>query len=227
MARGTNRKSIALLADERGFLSIDFLFAMVMAGVLCILMFAFTTTLSMIEVAQYIAFSTSRAHLAAHTTQERQVALAEAKFKSFTKSSAFPSLSVVLLNDWFELDPKSLQIKGGGNTSVGSPDQTFNDLYGYVAESLPQMGVRFRLNAKILKLNLPLLGSLTAEEDFGTWITALLLREPTSEECEKSFAADVRYSAIKKLDTENRFSRAVSNSLRGDESYFPMEDNGC
>lgn len=209
-------------------LSVDFLFAMTMAAVLCMMTFAFATTLSMIEIAQYVAFSTSRAHAAAHEDQQRQVALAEGKFNSFTKAGVFPALSPLLSNDWFELDPTSLDIRGGGQGMAGGGSSTFNEEYGFEENSIPQTGIRFRFRAKILKMNVPLLGALSEEDDFGTWVTGLLIREPTSEECRKSFETNIRFTALKKLDRHNRFQRAISiPGARADQAYFPMEDNGC
>lgn len=199
-----------------------------MAAILCMMTFAFATTLSMIEIAQYVAFSTSRAHIAAHENQQRQTALAEGKFNSFTKAGVFPALSPLLLNDWFEIDPTSLDIRGGGQGFGGASSSTFNEEYGFESDSIPQTGVRFRFRAKILKMNVPLLGALSEEDDFGTWVTGLLIREPTSEECRKTFETNIRFTAIKKLDRHNRFQRAVSiQDANADQSYFPMEDNGC
>lgn len=221
------RHSSNRLRDQRGILSVDFLFAMTMAAVLCMMMFAFTTTLSMIEIAQYIAFSTSRAHAAGHHDQQRQQELGQAKFDSFTNQGSYPALSPLLLNNWFEIDSRSFEIRGGGQSSGGSA-LTFGDLYPENDFSIPQTGVRFRFRAKILKMNLPFLGALAEEDDFGTWVTGFLIREPTSEECRASMETNIRYSAIKKLDAMNRFQQAVSiPNSRGDSAYFPLEDNGC
>ncbi|MBX2987979.1 MAG: hypothetical protein KF802_08775 [Bdellovibrionaceae bacterium] len=212
------------LKDNRGILSVDFLFAMTMAAVLCMMMFAFTTTLAMIEITQYVAFSTARAHAAAHEDQDRQMALGQAKFNSFNNSKLFPALSPLLGNGWFEIDPKSLDIRGGGRGGA-----TFDEDYGQGAQdALPHEGVRFRFHAKILKMNLPFMGAITDEEDFGTWVTGFIFREPSAEECRKTMEVGIRYQAIKKLDRMNRFERAVSIPYsKGDQAYFPMEDNGC
>lgn len=220
------------LTNNRGILSIDFLFAMTMSALLCLMMFAFTTTLSMIEIAQYVAFSTTRAHAAAHQDQARQVATATNKFKSFSLPANFPSLSVLFNNGWFELDQKSLDIRGGGQGSASSSGGlNFNEEYG-TAGNIPQYGVRFRFNAKILKMNIPLLGEIADDDDFGTWVTGLMIREPTTEECTKSMAMSVRYQAIKRLDTQGRYQRAINGVQANgghpnDRDYLPLEDNGC
>lgn len=215
------------MLGQRGVIAVDFLFAMVLAAVLCMMMFAFATTLSMIEVAQYVAFSTSRAHAAGHETQSRQIELGRAKFASFTKTSSFPAIAPLLTNDWFEMDPSSLDIRGGGQESGGS-QLTFDGEYGSDDIGLPKTGVRFRFRAKVLKMNLPLLGILSEDDDFGTWVTGFMIRESTSEECRSTMEENIRYSAIRRLDQGNRFERAVSTPSAGKTGdYFPMEDNGC
>lgn len=225
MRRGMNNA----LKDRRGFLSVDFLFAMTIAAVLLMMTFAFTTTLSMIEIAQYIAFSTARAHAAGHVNQEKQAQIARKKFESYQDDKLYPALAPLLKNGWFELDPKTLDIRGGGHPVSGSSGQTFDEDYGFDegAKSVSQIGIRFRMQAKILKMNLPFLGSLTEEDDFGTNVTGLLLREPTAEECRKQFEKEQRFNAI--LDQDSRFRGIYQGGTPGSKQneYVPMEDNGC
>lgn len=228
----TQRSKIQRLKNQRGMLSVDFLFAITIAAGMIMMLFAFTVTLSMLEIGQYIAFSTARSYSVAHQDQNRQTAIARSKFESFTKSANFPKLSPLLSNGWFEIDQKSLDIRGGGQGSAGSGGLTFNEEYGYEGNGLPQEGIRFKLKAKILKMNIPFMGSIDNDDDFGTYITGFIFREPTADECNKSMAVNIRYSAIKALDSSNRFSRAISNVQAygghpGDRDYFPLEDNGC
>lgn len=218
--RDQRRKNI--LRNRQGFLSVDFLFAMILAAVMCMLMFAFTTTLSMIEIAQYIAFSTARIHAAAHETPEIQQQLARAKFESYKSARLFPSLSRLLTNDWFDMDSKSLEIKAGGSSG------TFNSDYGFEPDRLPQTGVRFRLQAKLLKMNLPFMGSIDRDDEFSTRLTGFIFREPSAKECRDQMTYEARFRTILNLDP--RFNRLIGDQRQVDSpqtSYFPLEDNGC
>lgn len=199
----------------------DFLFAMTLAAVLCMLMFAFTTTLSMIQISQYVAFSAARAQAAAHQEPSRQIELARAKFESFRNSRSFPALAPLFNNGWFEIDPKNLEIKTGGS------DGDFNDDYGYQNNTLPQTGVRFQLQAKILMMNLPLMGQVTQEDDFTTYVTGFIFREPTASECREQMEFDQRFNAILGLD--GRFNRMIGTPASAGPAgaYLPLEDNGC
>lgn len=214
-----NRKSV--LRNNRGILTIDFLIAMTLAFGLVIMMFAFATSLTMIEVAQYMAYSAARAHSAAHLTQEKQVQMGKQKFESYLDKKKFAGLAPLLRNGWFDVNAKTLEIRGGGKSGMGSGDTTFNSDYGYRQNALPQMGVRFKFQAKLLQLKLPLVGAIDGDDEFGTFITGLMLREPSTEECKNQMQMEQRFKAIKALD--GRFS---TNAVV-DTAYFPMEDNGC
>lgn len=222
-----NQRRQSVLRDRRGFLTIDFLFAITMAAALIMIMFAFSTTLSMLEIAQYIAFSTARAHAPAHLNQEKQVQLATDRFEAYQDPNRFPALAPLLKNGWFTLEPKSLEIRGGGKATAGSGEATFNEEYGYQQNAMPMTGVRFRFEAKILKMNLPFLGRVTSEEDFGTFITGFLIREPTTEECKKQMRPEARFKAI--LDQDSRFNAIYSGGVPSSKktAYFEMEDTGC
>ena len=209
--------------DQRGFLVVDFLFAITLAAVMIMIMFAFSTTLTMIEVAQYIAYSTSRAHAPAHKTQDKQTELANEKFRSFRDPARFPALAPLLLNGWFEVDEKSLEIRGGGKGT----DNDFNEEYGYYENAMPQTGVRFKMNAKILKMNLPLMGRITSDNDFAVFLTGLLIRDPTTEECRSQLKPEARFKAM--LDQDGRFRQIYSGGVPSSKqtAYFEMEDTGC
>ena len=216
--------------NQGGFLTVDFLFAITMAAGLCMLMFAFATTLSMLEISQYIAFSTARAGIAGHLDEDHQIAAAQAKFASFADPGQFPSLAPLLKNGWFQVDAKSLDIRLGGTGGTNGTD--FNSDYGYETNALPQQGVRFRFHAPIMEIHLPFLGSIEDADSFGANITGLLFREPTQSECQGSMVTNVRWTAIKALDSSNRFQKALTTvmSYQGhpsDNDYFGFEDNGC
>jgi hypothetical protein len=216
---------VRTIKNQKGVLTIDFMFALVMAAVLVIVMFAFSMSLTMLEIAQYIAFSTARAHASAHLDQEKQTLMARQKFRTFLDDRKFPALAPLLKNNWFEISERSLEIRGGGTT--GANEATFNEIYAYRQDTVPQTGVRFKFQAKILKIKIPFVGAITEDSDFTTYVTGFLIREPTSKECKTQFELNTRFKAI--LDQDSRFRSIYQGAMpKAQQSqYFGLEDNGC
>lgn len=209
---------------EGGFLAVDFLFAVVLTAGVVMMMMALSTTLMVIEISQYIAFSTARQHAAGHNTVAQQRQNAENKFKSYTNTQLFPTLSVFLKNGWFDVSDKTLDIRSGLGAGAGKPD--FDEDYGRAENALPQIGVRFTLEAKLLDMNIPFLGPTSRDGGYKTQVTGMIFREPTSEECRRQISQ--RFNLIKNLGS-GRFNGALSmvGSGSADRSYMPLEDNGC
>jgi hypothetical protein len=207
----------SMITDTRGFLSADFLFSIIIASGLCIVFFCLTFTLSMVEVGQYIAYSVTRAHSAAHKTQDDQVAMAKAKFSSLQKNKV---LRPLFSNGWLVIS--NLDIRGGGQD-----DKDFSDRYpkGKSGEPfIPQVGIRLNFEAKMLKIKVPMLGSTDSGDGFTAFLTGLMIREPSSKECFDQIRKE-RYRAILKLDKDNRFEKIAGSS--SESAYVAMEDNGC
>lgn len=204
------------LRNSKGFLSADFLFSIVIASCLCAVFFSLSFTLSMVEIGQYIAFSVSRAHAAAHKTQEDQEKAAKDKFASLQKNKV---LAPLFSNGWFEIG--ALDIRGGG---PGGKD--FGDRYpkpGDGTRGVPQTGIRLNFEAKLLDLKVPLLGPTDPDGNgFKAFLTGLMIREPTTKECRDQIKTQ-RYKAILNLD--KRFEGIAGTGSQKD--YIPMEDNGC
>lgn len=206
---------------------------MAISGVLCMMMFAFSTTMSMIQIAQYIAFSTARVHAAGHISQDKQFNQARDKFKTFSDDKHFRGLAPLLRNGWFEIDQGSLQIRGGGDAPGGGGGGDFNSEYGHSPRAIPQQGVRFVFKAPVLKFNIPLIGKVSDEDDndFGTVISGMIFREPTSEECFEQMRENIRFRAIREL--EGRYRDIYTSGMHGGRhtpttsSYVAVEDNGC
>lgn len=199
--------------NSRGMISAEFIFALVLCVGLCIVLFSLNFTLSMAEVAQYIAFSSARAHAAGHVDQGKQEQLAQEKFNTLINN---PVLKPLFNNagGWFQL--KGFEIRGGGNSG------DFNNDYSYEEDRVPQIGVRFNFHPKILNLKIPFLGSTSEDgEGFSATITGLLIREPTQKECWELQIKE-RYKAIMNLDPRYKVLGSA-----GINKYNPMEDNGC
>lgn len=205
-----------LLYGSRGFLAADFLFSIVIASGLCVVFFCLAFTLSMAEVGQYIAYSVSRSHAAAHKTQDDQEKAAKAKFASLQKN---PVLRPLFSNGWFEIG--NLEIRGAGVTGKNFADRYPKE--DSSAKGVPQVGIRLSFEAKMLNLKIPMLGSTDPNAGgFKAFLTGLMIREPTSEECRNQIKND-RFKAI--LDLDQRFNKIVGSAAEKD--YVPMEDNGC
>lgn len=204
------------IQNSRGFLTAEFLFALVLCAGLCIVLFSLNFTLSMAEVAQYIAFSTARAHAAAQVDQDKQVEVARAKYKELIEDIKFSTSPAN--GAWFVVSkPDEVEIKGGGVRK-----DSFSD-YPEVEDRIPQVGVRFNFSPRILNIKIAFLGSTSEDPDagFSTKITGFLIREPTHSECWQQMQSP-RYDAILNLDP--RLGKLGSS---GKNKYVPLEDNGC
>lgn len=203
--------------NNRGFATADFLFSFMLAAMLTTLLFAMCFTFTVIEIAQYISFSATRAGVAAHKSPSHQRQRIDSKLNRLL---ADPVLSPLFRNGWFELTLKDVRI--GQNPSdyydsdYGSPKISSTEFY------LPSAGARLSLVAKILNLNLGPLGRIQSESgnDFSLTIGSMIFREPSQSECTELMQS--RYQSLISLD-------ATYGSMIGQriQDYVPMEDNGC
>lgn len=203
------------IRNERGMISAEFIFALVISAGVCIVFFALNFTLSMAEVAQYIAFSSARAHAAGHVDQDKQIQLAKDKYLALINNPVLQPLFNNPDGGWFRLSPQ-IDVRGGGDTNA-----SFDNEYKASEGRVPQVGVRFDFSPRLLGLRVAFLGS-TTEDDAGysAKITGFLIREPTQKECwDKQITK--RYTAI--LDLDPRFRELAKE----ERAYVPTEDNGC
>lgn len=208
-----------MMRNERGVATIEFIFSLVIAASLSVVLFSMTYALSVFEVTQYVVYSAARAQLGGNIDSDAQREAAIAKFKQLTTGKS--AIATLYNGTWFEIaKPDSLDVRGGPSSTNGS---TFSaDLAG--GSDMPNrnwfIGVSAQLNAKILNLNLPLLGQTNPDENegaFKTRLNAMLIREPSQKEC-KDFM-EARRSALGDLPSADRFYKPGS--------YIPLEDNGC
>lgn len=217
-----------ILQNSKGFLAADFLFSLVIATGLCIILFSLSYTLFVAEISQYIAFSTARAHSAAHVDVYKQQEMAKNKFNELINK---PSIVSIYKNGWFKLSQPD--IRSGESNSSNPIFTDYPETEADGAKRVPQVGVRLSLSIKLLELKIPLLGNTYEEEDqFKANVTGLLFREPSMKECQEQLKYNVRYKAI--LDLDQRFRKlgqatAAEKDFSGSELgvYIPMEDNGC
>ncbi len=199
--------------NQKGFLTVDFLFAVIV----CIgcLMFLLRVSISLVstQVAQYIVYAAARAHSAGDISKQDQVDAGELKYQDLLKEAG---LVAGLL-------------KPGENIQKSGVIGNFNAIYspssddGSSESGTPFIGARSEIKLSRLGMSIPFLGKTSdGEEEFKAYVNAMLFREPSSEECQKFFKKEHRYDIILKRDGA-RFSQASGFS----SAYVPMEDSGC
>jgi hypothetical protein len=211
------------IANNCGFISADFIFALVIAMGLSMVLFVMTFTFSVAEVSQYIVFSASRAHAGAHADQTQQEKMGKDKFAELMANKTIAPLFKA--DGWFVLN--NLDIRGGGTSG-----KDYNSEYaGYKSSGgdygrIPFVGVRADFEPKLLTVRVPFMGTTANPTGNGykAKLTAFLIREPSQKECKGQ--VDVRYRAILELDQRYKGSGTVS-ALNGVTKYVSMEDNGC
>lgn len=193
------------IANERGILTLDFIFSLLMMFAFAAIIFAFTITFSAVEIAQYATFAAARAHFAAHKNSDEQEKLGQEKFNALVKNPNAP-LGTFFKNGWFTLS--DVQIKDFNSEYATDPNQ----------DSDTFIGARATIVARILQMKFPLLGE-TSDDDLSATINSFLMREPTEEECLQFVRA--RFQRIQALKGGFAFGTVQPNS------YAVIMDDGC
>ena len=196
-----------MIKNQNGFVTAEFMFAIVIATCMTFLTFALTFTLSTVEVVQYMVFSSSRAHAAANFDINAQQEAAKSKYTSLISS---PTLAPLFSNGWFEAPVSKLEIRSGAGNNFNQDYEIFRD---------SGQGVRVTFRANLLEMKLPLVGNVTSPTGTGfeTRINAILLREISQKECFDYMEA--RVPALVDLFPGLAKSADVPKSI--------WEDNGC
>ncbi len=206
-ARARNLFRCALSRDQRGFLTLDFLFALILVMGMTSIFMALTLTLSVVETTQYMTFAAARVFQGAHFSQNDQTELAKAKFYQLRDSAV---IKPFFLNEWYEL----------GEPTIGDFNREYAQATDFDKNTF--WGVRVLFKAPVLHMQNPMLGSST--DDGGDGLTArvqsFLSREPNTDECQ-AFNQQ-RWGAIRKLDV--RYSHGNVPEKPGSTN---LADNGC
>lgn len=196
--------------NDKGFLTLDYLFAFILVMSITGILFAFTFTLSIIEVTQYITFSAARNYFVAHEVELDQIQAAEIKFASLVSNPIFAPL---INSGWFEISAPEVR-------------QHTEDYEGFFAAdhdgSNSFRGVRVNFVSKVLDIKIPLYGSTSNNPDgegFNTKIGAYLGKEPNLEDCRD--LNKLRWEWIKQLDS------IYATVPSAKSSYRVIMDNGC
>lgn len=158
------------LNNEKGILTLDFLFASVIVFGFTGILFSFAMTFSVVEVIQYISFASARNFTLAHLDESKQKERAQIKYDELIQN---PAITPMLNNGWFEVR--------------GAQIQDFNDEYrpDETQDSDIFWGVRIPFSAPILFKRVPFLGTTGDDpESFTANVHSFLAREPTFKECQ-------------------------------------------
>ena len=187
------------LENEKGLLTLDFIFAFIIIFGFVGVLFSFAMTFSVVETVQYVSFASARNYSLAHLNEDRQKERADLKYNELTTSQA---LSALVSNGWFEIKK--------------STNYDFNDEYQTQPDKGVFLGVRIPFKAPILFKRVPLLGTTASDPDsFFANIQSFLAREPTFKECQDFISQ--RALGLKNLGYD----------FNPSEAHNTMMDNGC
>jgi hypothetical protein len=209
-------RRLSTIGNQNGILTLDFIFALMIGMSFTMIFFALTLTLSLVEVTQYMSFSVARASWAAHENRQAQIALGNAKYAELRDKPVFRT---IFGQGWFRLPARP---------DFGDPVRGFNTEYQPAAQNDNEtfFGARLRIEARILDINIPLLGSSKTNPETGVAnVQTFLGREVTTTECREQFNRQ-RWSNILQLSPAYQ---EVTNYVSGDPSQVLalITDNGC
>lgn len=206
--------------NSSGFITGEFIFAMVLAAGVSSVLFAITFTLSVIEISQYISFASTRSMISGNMTPEDQEQAAKDKYKNIINKKPLRGL--------FFGDGAMFALSTDIDVRIGgSSGKDFREAYASAGADLTRTfytGTRIELTPKIMNMKIAFLGSTSESGEataFTTKLDSLLIREPSWQECNELYV-NQRYQAIGNMN--DRFKEYGN---KGSSQYVPLEDNGC
>lgn len=212
MKKMEKKPNQSLLKNERGIITLDFVFAIVIAFGFSSIFFALAITLSMVEATQYIAFASARSYLAAHETKSLQKQTGENKFREIM---AYPAFRALLNPSWFQVSPPT----------IGSFNEEYRDYQPTTEDSETFEGARVPIIAHLLNLKVPFLGPTVTESSTGKAnISSYMGREVSTEECRVNFNAK-RFQFLRAVNFGGGtpYNNGATNSV----DAALITDNGC
>lgn len=206
---------LATIKNERGILTLDFIFALLLGMGFTMVFFALTLTLSLIEVVQYMSFSVARTALGAHETRGQQTALGNLKYAELR---ARPIFRNIFGRGWFRLpaQPDYGDRANGFNLEYAS-DPNEDNLTFY--------GARLRIEARILDISNPILGSSKTQSETGfANVQTFLGREVTTTECREEFNR-ARWTNI--INLNPAYQQVSATGTNPAAAVGLITDNGC
>lgn len=199
--------------SQKGFLTIDFMMAMVVTIGCMLLLLRVSLSLISVQIAQYLVFAAARAQSAADLTEQDQIQAGEKKYQSLMKNQG---LMAGFFNNGTDLQKKGVI---GDFGRVYGPNPSTD---GGRESGLPFIGARAEVKLLRLGFTVPFLGTTNKDDnEFQAFVGAMQFREPSQDKCRSFFDRTNRYQAIMNLDT--RFRKAQQFQT----DYVVMEDSGC
>lgn len=203
------------MKNQRGMITVDFLFAIVLIMGFTTLLFVMTFTLSVASVVQYVTFAAARTYGVAHLDRALQEERGQAKYRELTRH---PVLRPLFSNGWYKVNPEA---------NVGDHTEIITEYQEAASEKNQFWGVGTDFVAMVLDFQIPFYGSTAPDGDgsgsgFKTYMGSYLGREPTAAECINFVAG--RWRAIRRLAVS---SGAPYSTGTTEDGYYPMTDDGC
>ncbi len=199
--------SLRILKNEKGILTVDYIFAIVLAMSFMAILFALSLTLTVVDVVQYMTFSSARTYSVAHKSEAHSIQRAVNKYDALI---ADPAVAPFFKNKWFKVGG----LKVGHMKELYPPtplEVTKKNYYLY--------GTSVDLQAKVLDFKIPFYGSThtgSREDGFVTRVHSFLGREPSYDEC---------------MNINKRRSSWINENYPSEhlnlQEYRVFADNGC
>lgn len=210
------------LKNQKGSLTIEMIFGLITAIGVGVVLFVISFSLTTIEIAQYIAFSAARAQAAANRDLNAQVQRGRDKYTNI-KDKIFSADA----EKWFEFPSANNTFVWNSNWASRFPNDNVLDIGGgQTFPWAPNKGFGFPLTLKILGVKLPVLGSAGDKDSFKTFISALVLRQPTHAEC-VDFWGPARGMALQMMDPRFQNLGPTAISLAYQNTTAMMTENAC
>ncbi len=197
-----------ILKNSDGILTVDYLFAIVLAMGFMVILFSLSMTLTMVDVVQYMTFSSARVYSVANVNEAKSIENAKEKFSQLYTDPRVRSMFDK--TKWFVLSEPEY----GDLTNIYQPTNPSRNTF---------YGVSVGMNAKMLDIKIPFYGSTSTKNDgqgFSTNIHTFLGREPSTEECQIFSGKRLEW-----LINERGYNHPdLRNNL---QNYKNITDNGC
>ncbi len=208
--------------NEKGSITIDFLFALVLVAGLSTVLFSLSITLTVSSIVQYMTFAAARNLNAADADSATQGQQAREKFSNLAQSRV---LAPLFVGTWFELQNPDFYGQPGNL-------QSFRPEFNYQGQDVGQadefIGFAVTFYARVLDFKIPFFGSTTDEgngsgDGFKTEIGSFIGKEPSAQQCENFNQA--RWRAIRRLNVGNGNADYSTNTQ--ETGYIAIGDDGC
>lgn len=209
------------MKNQRGMITVDFLFALVLVMGFSAILFAISLSLTVAEITQYVTFAAARNYMAGNITRvgegpTSQEGAAKLKYLQLINS---PVLAPLYSNGWFGIDAQP---------EIGDISRVIPQYQEQGNSSAQFWGVMTRFTAKMLEFEIPFYGSTNPTGDgtgsaFWTYLGSYLGREVTTQEC--ILFMNNRWIAIRDLPATGG-AQPYSTHAKGG-GYVSYDDNGC